>query len=281
MTVSASGRVMPGSPPILELDRVRVIRDAAVVLDDISLRIETGGHTAIIGPNGCGKSTLVKLITRELYPVACPGGGGMRLFGAARWDVAELRSRMGIVSADLHRDLAGASMLSALDAVVCGHFASQRLPQHRVVTRSMIDAALDALHRVGIHQLAARRVTTLSTGEMRRVLIARALVHRPSALLLDEPTTGLDVVVRDQLLHSLSVLARSGTTLLLVTHHAEEIVDEIGRVLLMRDGRVVADGLPGDVLTDANVSAAFAAPLRVRRLARGHAIEPATQSGAD
>lgn len=263
------------SASLLELDHASVKRGDRVVLDDVSLRVNLGEHTAVLGPNGCGKSTFVKLITRELYPLARPGMASVRLFGEARWDVTELRSRLGLVSADLHRDLATVAAMTALDAVVCGYFASQRLPAHRDVEPWMHVAALDALQRVDAADLASRRVAALSTGELRRAVIARALVHKPQALLLDEPTTGLDVVARSRFLHMLSALARAGTSLLLVTHHVEEIVPEIGRVLLLSEGRVIADGTPAQVLTDTLLSQAYAAPLRVRRLASGYAIEPA------
>lgn len=245
------------------------------MLHDLSLHVHAGEHTALIGPNGCGKSTLVKLITRELYPLARGNDtAAVTLFGQSRWDVTELRSRLGLVSADLHRDLAAFGAMTAEDAVVCGHFASQRLPGHRAVAPWMREAARTALQRFDAAELAHRRVATLSTGELRRVVIARALVHQPQALLLDEPTSGLDVVARERFLRALSALANDGTTLLLVTHHVEEIVPEIGRVLLLSKGRVIADGAPAAVLTDALLSIAYDAPLQVRRLARGYAIEP-------
>jgi iron complex transport system ATP-binding protein len=261
-------RTMRDSPaPILELDQATVMRGTRVVLRDVSLRIEAGQHTAILGPNGCGKSTLVRLVNRELYPVARrpPASAALRLFGAARWDVSALRSRLGVVSNDLQRDFSVAPAMSAEDAVVCGFFASQRIPDHREVDAAMRARALDALADVGAAHLAARPLPSLSSGEARRVLIARALVHRPQALLLDEPTTGLDVVARGRFLDMLGGLARSGVTLILVTHHLEEVVPAIGRVVLLKDAEVLADGAPADVLTSAIVSAQYDAPLAVRR----------------
>ena len=254
-------------PPILELDRATVMRGVRVVLRDVSLRIDAAQHTAILGPNGCGKSTLVRLLNRELYPVArrAPASPPVRVFGAARWDVSVLRSRLGVVSNDLQRDFAVAPSMSAEDAVVCGFFASQRIPDHREVDATMRARAQQALADVDAAHLAARPVPSLSSGEARRVLIARALVHRPQALLLDEPTTGLDVVARARFLDILGALARGGVTLILVTHHLEEVIPAIGRVVLLKDGGVLADGDPETVLTSPIVSAQYDADLVVRR----------------
>ncbi len=255
------------APPLIELDHATVMRGPARVLDDISLRIDAGQHTAILGPNGCGKSSLVHLITRELYAVARrpPDTAPVRLFGEARWDVFTLRRRLGVVSNDLQRDFAVAPSISAEDAVVCGFFSSQRIPDHLEVEPWMRTRARAALAEVGVLALGARPLPSLSSGEARRVLIARALVHAPQALLLDEPTTGLDVVARGRFLDMLGGLAARGVTLVLVTHHLEEVIPAIRRVVLLRAGRVFADGSPDAVLTASTLSAQYDAPLVVRR----------------
>ncbi len=263
-------------PPLIELDRATVMRGAATVLDEVSLRIDAGEHTAILGPNGCGKSSFVRLITRELYAVARrpPGAPPVRLSGEARWDVFALRQRLGVVSNDLQRDFAVAPTMSAEDAVVCGFFSSQRIPDHLEVVPSMRVRARAALAEVDAHALAARPMASLSSGEARRVLIARALVHRPQALLLDEPTTGLDVVARGRFLDMLGALAARGVTLVLVTHHLEEVIPAIGRVILLRAGRVFADGAPKDVLTSATLSAQYGTDLVVRTEGQRRVLEP-------
>lgn len=239
------------------------MRGLEIVLRDISLRIDRGQHTAILGPNGCGKSTFVKLIHREVYPVTRAGTTPVRLFGQARWNVFDLRSRLGIVSSDLHREFVTAPEISALDTVICGFFARQRMAEPGEVSAAMRARAQAALDDIGIGALGARPLATLSSGEARRVLIARALVHSPQALLLDEPTSGLDIVARREFLDLLGALARRGVTLILVTHHLEEVVPEIGRVILLRDGGVFADGAPHDVLTSAHLSAQYGAELCV------------------
>ncbi|HYM26370.1 MAG TPA: ATP-binding cassette domain-containing protein [Vicinamibacterales bacterium] len=238
------------------------------MLDALTLTIRSGEHTAILGPNGAGKSTLMKLLALELYPIAgiVPA---VRIFGRERWDVFELRARLGIVSADLHdrfvhgsADGAGRSV-RGLDAVLSGFFSSRGLFAHQEITAAMRDAAARALARVGAAHLANVPLDRMSTGEARRVLIARALVHGPSALILDEPTRGLDLAARHRFLEDVRSLARGGVTILLVTHHAEEIIPEIGRVILLSRGRIAEDGAKEDVLRGAALGSVFGAPLHV------------------
>jgi iron complex transport system ATP-binding protein len=265
MPVLHVDRIDTASEPLLVLDDARLVRDGNVILDGLSLRIEAGQHTAILGPNGAGKSSLVRLIHRDVYALAhADGRTPMRLLGRERWDVFQLRKQLGIVSGDLQQRFSGDDRVNAFDAVVSGFFASQVLSFNHVVTTAMRERAMAALQRLDAAHLAERRIATLSTGEARRVLIARALVHEPGALLLDEPTAGLDLVAQRNLLESLRGLARNGTTLLLVTHHLEEIIPEIGHLILLRDGRVFASGdkarmLRADVLTNV-----YSAPIEVR-----------------
>ena len=253
------------SPPLIELDRASVVRGSATVLHALSLRIEPGQHTAILGPNGCGKSSFIKLIDRELYPLAREGEAPVKLFGQSRWNVQALRNRLGVVSNDLTGDLQQMPGLGVEDAVLTGCFASLVLHPDAEISDEQRLRAAEALARVGATALASRACAELSTGEMRRVLIARALVNRPQALLLDEPTTGLDLVAQQHFLGLLRELARQGVTLVLVTHHIEEIIPEIGRVILLRAGRVLADGARAEVLTSANLSKAYGGELHVER----------------
>ncbi len=264
---------------LLELNDASVVLGGARILDRLTLSIPVGEHTAILGANGAGKSTLIKLLTLQLYPaVEDPEREGaaeregfsraspIRVFGQDRWNVFELRSRLGIVSADLHdRFVHGNSngVVTGLDAVVSGFFATHGLFGHQQVTAAMRREAITALERVDAGRLARATLDTMSTGEARRVLIARALVHHPAALVLVEPTRGLDLVSRHHFMERVRAVAREGTTILLVTHHVDEIIPEIARVILLRRGAIARDGAKADVLTGEYLSHAFDAPLAV------------------
>jgi len=249
---------------LLTIDRASVMQGDRLVLDQLTLRLADGQHTAILGPNGSGKSTLVKLIARHLYPLAQRDGSGtVRIFGRDRWNVAELRSLLGIVSPAVQLDYTSDTPVEVFDAVVSGFFAARGTSFNHQITDDMRERATEALTQVGAMSLVGRNMVSLSTGEARRVLIARALVHRPRALLLDEPCAGLDMASRRHFLESLRALARSGTTLLLVTHHVEEILPEIDNVVLLRDGQVFKQGDKSSTLTDGALSETFGMPVRV------------------
>jgi len=251
-------------PALIELDQATVVRGQVKVLHGLSLSIAQGQHTALLGPNGCGKSTFIKLITRELYPLlATPGAAPVRVLGQSRWQVDRLRSQLGIVTGDLSSTLAELPGLTVEQAVLSGFFASAGVPAFREVTASMHARAAETLQLTGALPLRERAYAELSAGETRRVLIARALVNRPQALLLDEPSSGLDLVARQQLIATMRVLAQQGITLVLVTHHIEEVIPEIERVILLRDGRLLADGARADMLRDAPLSAVFGGTIRV------------------
>ena len=253
--------------PFLQLTEATVVLGDSRVIDALTLTISLGEHTVILGPNGAGKSTFMRLLTLQLYPLpADDGAPPIRVFGRERWNVFELRSQMGIVSADLHdRFVHGNSsgVLTGLDTVVSGFFATQGVYAHQSVTAEMRAQALEALDRVDATNLAGRTLDTLSTGEARRVLIARALVHEPKALVLDEPTRGLDLVARHQFMERVREVARQGVTILLVTHYVDEIMPEIGRVILLQQGRIVGDGPKSATLTAARLGDVFGAALAV------------------
>jgi iron complex transport system ATP-binding protein len=260
--------------PFLELNRATVVLGNTRVLDALTLTIDIGEHAAILGPNGAGKSTFMKLLTLQQYPLmeregfsrADEGPPPIRLFGQDRWNVFALRSQMGIVSADLHdRFVHGNSngVLTGLETVASGFFATHGLFAHQRVTDTMRAQAMEALDRVGAAALARRTLDTMSTGEARRVLIARALVHNPKTLVLDEPTRGLDLVARHVFMERVRDVARQGVTILLVTHYVDEVIPEIDRVILLEGGRIAADGSKAAVLTSETLARVFRAQLAV------------------
>jgi len=253
--------------PVLELTGATVIKADRPVLNNLSLTIGVGEHTAIVGPNGAGKSVLVRLLTHEDRAVApADGSSPVRVFGDDRWNVFELRSQLGIVSADLHqRFVAGNSegRIRGEAAVLSGFLASDGILRYSTVTDEMRKRAGDSLERMGAGHLATRWLDELSSGEARRVLLARALVTSPRALVLDEPTTGLDLVARHEFMELVRRIAKGGTTLILITHHIDEIVPEIERVVLLRDGRIVADGAKQSVLTALQLSKLFDAHVAI------------------
>src|SRR5580700_7694616 len=223
---------MTTPPPLLALDDVTVVRGESAgrpALDGVSLRIGAGEHVCILGPNGCGKSTLIKTITRECYPVAREGSS-ISILGRERWNIFELRSLLGIVSPDL---LASCTTdATGRDVVLSGFFSSTRIFPHHHPDPEHLARAEATLARLGIAHLAARAVRQMSSGEAKRTLIAREL-------------------------------AQSGLGILLVTHHVSEIIPEIERLVLLGEGRVVADGAKQEILTAGHLSSLFGVPVRL------------------
>ena len=271
---------MPDTP-VLELNDATVVKGDRRVLDGLTLTIHAGQHTAILGPNGAGKSVLVNLLTHQDRPLASDAGPPpVRVFGCDVWNVFDLRLRFGIVSSDLHHRFVGGNSegwITGEAAVLSGFFASQGILRYGIVTGEMRRKAADALARMGVGHLAPRRLNEMSSGEARRVLLARALVTAPRALVLDEPTTGLDLVARHAFMERVRQIVRPApgaggpqgdgegdtTTLILITHHVEEIVPEIEQVILLRHGRIAAAGPKREILTAARLGELFDAPVVV------------------
>jgi iron complex transport system ATP-binding protein len=255
--------------PVLELVNASVKKGDSIVLHALTLRICTGEHTAILGPNGAGKSILLRLLTHEERAVPLSDDSPpVRVFGDDRWNVFQLRPQLGIVSADMHhRFVTGNSegRITALAAVLSGFVASQGILRYNSITDEMRHRASEALDRMGVSHLSRRLINEMSSGEARRVLLARALVTDPRALVLDEPTTGLDVVARHRFMERVRTIARDPTTLILITHHVEEIIPEIGRVILLREGRIAGDGAKRDMLTEPRLSETFGGKMSVEQ----------------
>jgi len=253
-------------PPLLELYAVTVCRHPVRILDRLSLTIPQGQHTAILGANGSGKTSLLKLLIRQFYPSIADGEAGqVRILGRDDWHIDELKPHLGIVTGELDQAFAHgrSGRMTGAEAVLSG-FSGVRLARHLPPsTAAMREAAAAALQCLDAERLRERTLETMSTGERRRVLIARALVHRPQALILDETTAGLDLVARHELLEQLQRLAEAGTTLVLVSHHVEEFVPAIETVILLKGGRVHRRGARQRMLTGEVLSELFEVPIRV------------------
>jgi iron complex transport system ATP-binding protein len=248
------------APPLLELNNVQVFRGLRLVLDSFTLTVKAGEHIAILGPNGCGKSTLIKTITRECYPVVRPESS-MRILGEDSWNVFALRSQLGIVSNDLMEWCTGEAQ--GRDVVLSGFFSSNDVYPNHLVTPEHVRKAESALAQLQIPHLADRPVSEMSSGEARRVLIARALVHQPRALLFDEPSNSLDLFAKKMLRETMSQLADSGIAIMLVTHDLSDVIPAIERIVLMSHGRIVADGMKSEILQSGKLSKIFGMDLEV------------------
>jgi iron complex transport system ATP-binding protein len=249
--------------PLIDFQNVTVRRSARVALDGVTLSVAQGEHVAILGPNGSGKSTLVKLISRDIYPLVKPEPWSLRILGRDRWNLFDLRNHLGIVSNDwmamCTRDCSG------FEIVLSGFFGSVGIWPNHEVQPKMWRKAREVMDRLEISHLAERLTSEMSSGEARRVLIGRALVHDPRTLILDEPASSLDLRATHELRQTLRKLARGGTGIVMVTHHLPDIIPEIERVVTIRAGRVHSDGPKNRVLSQPALSDLFGAPVELLR----------------
>jgi len=261
MTDSTAG-ARPSAPPLVEFQNVSVVRDGHRLLDRVSITIREGEHIAILGPNGAGKSSLIRAITREYYPSSPGPDVTFRFRGRETWDAFDLRSHIGLGSGDLQQIFN--RRISGREVVLSGFFSSIGLFLSHEVTDAMEQKAADILEFLAVAHLADRPMTEISSGEARRLLIGRALVHDPGTLVLDEPTNSLDLHALHTFRKTLRKIAQSGTGIILVTHNLHDIIPEISRVVLMRDGAVRMDGKKAEVLTGEAIGDLFRVPVSVR-----------------
>jgi iron complex transport system ATP-binding protein len=263
---------------ILEVNNLRVARGDTTILDQVNWIVSRGEHWAILGANGSGKTSMLKALTGYLSPTA----GGLSLLGRryGTCDWRELRLKIGVVMSAFSASIPPAE--PALDTVVSGKFAQLDL-WHRVSAADRANA-MKLLHASRLAGLAKREWLYLSQGERQRVLIARALMAAPELLILDEPCAGLDPVARENFLLFVDALARRtrksdarrrSPTLVLVTHHVEEITPAFTHALLLRGGQVLAAGPRETVLTSRNLSLTFGAPLRLVRSGNRYRLDAA------
>lgn len=256
---------------VIEIQHATVYRGERQVFADLSLSLEVGVHSVILGPNGAGKSTLLKLFSMELHPVS-HDNTRLRLCGEERWNVWELRRHLGIVSHDLQRHYLDNA--EGINVILSGYYASVDTYDHQVFDGEQRIRATKVMEDLGIGHLRDRRFGDMSTGEQRRVLLGRALVHDPEVLVFDEPTSGLDLQACFHYLALLRSLMAQGKTIILATHHVHEIPPEMSRVILLKQGRIVGDGSKEQLLTSASLTALFDIPLQVIQANGWHQILP-------
>ncbi|MBE6525030.1 MAG: ATP-binding cassette domain-containing protein [Thermoplasmata archaeon] len=248
----------------LEMKSVSVVRNGKYILKDIDLTIANGENVVILGPNGSGKTTLIKLFSGEIRPYYDGEGKSfMSIFGETKWNVFELRNKLGIVSMDLQNRFNNDVLVS--DVILSGYFGSMDVFRNHTVTQDMVRAVYNAALRMGVEDKLERTIANLSLGEMRRVLIARALVSEPSMLILDEPMTGLDIVMKDAFRKMFDILTASGVNIIMITHELEDIPESVDRIIMLKDGEKIVDGKKTDVLTSENISNLFDADITVTK----------------
>jgi iron complex transport system ATP-binding protein len=247
-----------GMPPILDIHRATVYRGDTRVFSDLSFVLREGEHTVILGPNGAGKSTILKLLSGEVHPTPL-AETRIRIFGDEQWNVWDVRKRIGLVSHDLQRDYLICA--EGVNVVLSGFFASIDTYDFQKFDERQVLRAQQILRELGVASLAGRRFGHLSTGEQRRLLLGRALVHDPAVLVLDEPTSGLDPKACFDYLDCVRAQMCKGKTVLLVTHHVHEIPPEIERAVLLKEGRIVGDDRKDSLLTSGRLSGLFERPI--------------------
>ena len=239
-----------------EAHQVDLLISNKLIFKNLNLKINDNESIAILGPNGSGKTTLIKTINREVYP-ATKKGSYLEIYGKKTWNVWQLRSMIGIVSDDLiqtyNQDVIG------IEVVLSGYHASIGVHgqiQARLIT-DQIDKATAIMQKLDISSLENQPLKKMSMGQKKRCLLARALVHNPKILLLDEPTTGLDLSSTYKYMDILSSLKKDGHNIILVTHNIHEINNVIERVIMLKKGKIIADGKKDEILTEMNLTNAF------------------------
>ena len=250
------------SQPLFELNDAEVVRSSRTILHVDKFLLAKGENIALLGPNGAGKSTFVKLITREVMPLFREQPP-VKFNGNPRPTLVDVRKTLGIVSSTMQAQIN--VHLPAVDIVEGGLFGTLGLPRHVHPNERTHEKALEAMEMLGVAKLADQDIMTMSSGQARRVLFARALVHDPSTLLLDEPCTGLDPEGMYYVRSSMRDLASAGKGIVLITHYPEDIIPEIKRLVLVKDGKLFADGAKEDMLTDQMMSSLFDVPLQVAK----------------
>ncbi len=262
--------------PLIDIRNATIFRGSTRVFDNFNLTIEQHEQVAILGPNGSGKTTLLKVVNREIYPVL-RDDSWVRILGRSRWNVWQLRSHIGVVSHDLQTKYR--SSISGLDVVLSGYLSSVGI--HGILAGRISEAqksdARQVMHDLGVESLADTPLGKMSTGQQRRCLLGRALVHKPDTLILDEPTAGLDLSASFDYLTRIRDLVSNGKNIVLVTHLLNEIPPDIERIVLLREGSIVADGPKEEVLTEDNLQTTYGTLIKLARVDGYYLAYPASE----
>ncbi len=262
--------------PLLDIRNATIYRGNTRVFDNFDLTIEQHEQVAILGPNGSGKTTLLKVVNREIYPVL-QDDSWVRILGRSTWNVWELRSHIGVVSHDLQTRYRGTT--SGLDVVLSGYLSSVGI--HGILAGRISDVqkkkARQVMHDLGVGSLADTPLRNMSTGQQRRCLLGRALVHDPDTLILDEPTAGLDLTASFDYLARIRDLVGKGKNIVVVTHLLNEIPPDIERIVLLREGSIVADGPKEAVLTEENLLTTYGTRIKLARVDGYYLAYPASE----
>jgi iron complex transport system ATP-binding protein len=245
----------------IEMKHVSVLREGRKILSDVNLAIKAGENVAILGPNGSGKSTFIKLITRSIYPSYIGCGSCCRLFGLDKWNVSELRNLLGIVTNEFQYSFHGQT--TGIETVLSGFFSSIGIGKNHIVTKTMVEKTSKIIDLMEVPYLKDRKLETMSCGEVRRFLIARALVNEPKVLILDEPSNSLDIASSLNFHKIMKKIVATGANIMLVTHLVSDIIPEMNRFVLFKNGKVFADGKRESVFTDKSLSSLFGIDVEV------------------
>lgn len=251
---------METKPPLIELHDAVVRRKGKEILNVGDFILQQGESIALIGPNGAGKSTFIHLITREVFPLH-RDEPPVLFKGKSLVTLEEVKQCLGIVSSTMQDQIT--VHLPALDVVYGGLFGVLGVPRRHNMTETGKEKALRALEFLGMREYADHDIMTMSSGQARRVLIARALVHDPEVLVFDEPTTALDPEGMYFVRKAMRDLVAAGKSIILVTHYPEDIIPEIKRVVMIKDGKLYGDKPKEEALTTECVSGLFGVPLKI------------------
>lgn len=249
---------------IIDFENLNVGYDEEIVLKNINLKIKQGEHWAILGANGSGKSTLMKIIQSEIHPRK-DKPFKKEILGKTTYSIFELRKNLGIITNDLHNFFAKeATYLDGFRVVLSGYYSSVGIFTYQDFTKEQIIKAKEVLNFLEIEDLKDKKVSAMSTGQLRKCIVARALIHEPKAFILDEPTVGLDIKAQINFIKMLKKLSLT-SSIILVTHHLEEIFEEIENIALIQDKTIFKSGKKEEILTSKNLSQTFDINLTIKK----------------